>query len=43
MITSTEDGISFDYHFYLKYRSYRNLTQEEESFIERLEKELKDL
>ena len=35
MITSTEDGTSFDYHFYLKHRSYRNLTQ--------LENEIRDL
>ena len=35
MITSTEDGTSFDYHFYLKHRSYRNLTQ--------LENEIRDI
>lgn len=27
MITSTEDGISFDYHFYLKRKIYSNLHQ----------------
>ena len=25
MITSTEDGTSFDYHFYLKHKNYKNL------------------
>ena len=25
MITSTKDGTSFDYHFYLKYKSYKNV------------------
>ena len=25
MITSTKDGTSFDYHFYLKHKSYKNL------------------
>ena len=27
MIKSTEDGTTFDYHFYLKHKSYKNLTQ----------------
>ena len=27
MITSTEDGTSFDYHFYLKHKNYKNLIQ----------------
>ena len=35
MITSTEDGTSFDYHFYLKHKSYKNLIQ--------LENEIRDL
>ena len=25
MITSIEDGTSFDYHFYLKHKNYKNL------------------
>ena len=35
MITSTEDGISFDYHFYLKHKNYKNLNQ--------LENEIRDI
>ena len=35
MITSTEDGTSFDYHFYLKHKSYKNLIQ--------LENEIKEI
>ena len=33
-IKSTEDGISFDYHFYLKHQSYENLTQLENEINE---------
>ena len=35
MITSTEDGTSFDYHFYLKHKSYKNLIH--------LENEIKEI
>ena len=35
MITSTKDGTSFDYHFYLKYKSYKNLIH--------LENEIKEI
>ena len=35
MIKSTEDGTSFDYHFYLKHKNYKNLIQ--------LENEIRDL
>ena len=35
MITSTEDGTSFDYHFYLKHKNYKNLIH--------LENEIRDL
>ena len=34
MITSIEDGTSFDYHFYLKHKSYKNLTQLENEINE---------
>lgn len=33
-IKSTEDGTSFDYHFYLKHQSYENLTQLENEIRE---------
>ena len=35
MIKSTEDGTSFDYHFYLKHKSYKNVMQ--------LENEIKEI
>ena len=35
MITSTEDGTSFDYHFYLKHKNYKNLIH--------LENEIKEI
>ena len=35
MIKSTEDGTSFDYHFYLKHKSYKNLIH--------LENEIKEI
>ena len=35
MIKSTEDGTTFDYHFYLKHKSYKNLTH--------LESEIRDI
>ena len=35
MITSIEDGTSFDYHFYLKHKNYKNLIQ--------LENEIKEI
>ena len=34
MITSIEDGTSFDYHFYLKHKNYKNLTQLENEIRE---------
>ena len=34
MIKSIEDGTSFDYHFYLKHKSYKNLTQLENEINE---------
>ena len=34
MITSIEDGTSFDYHFYLKHKSYKNLIQLENEIRE---------
>ena len=34
MITSTEDGTSFDYHFYLKHKSYKNVMQVENEIKE---------
>ena len=33
-INSSEDGTSFDYHFYLKHKSYKNLTQLENGIKE---------
>ena len=33
-INSSEDGTSFDYHFYLKHKSYKNLTQLENGIRE---------
>ena len=35
MIKSTEDGTSFDYHFYLKHKNYKNLIH--------LENEIKEI
>ena len=35
MITSTEDGTIFDYHFYLKHKNYKNLIH--------LENEIKEI
>ena len=34
MITSIEDGTSFDYHFYLKHKNYKNLIQLENEIRE---------
>ena len=34
MITSIEDGTSFDYHFYLKHKNYKNLIQLENEINE---------
>ena len=33
-INSSEDGTSFDYHFYLKHKNYKNLTQLENEINE---------
>ena len=33
-INSSEDGTSFDYHFYLKHKSYKNLIQLENGIRE---------
>ena len=33
-INSSEDGTSFDYHFYLKHKSYKNLIQLENEINE---------
>lgn len=42
MITSIEDGTSFDYHFYLKHKSYKNLIQLENEIYD-IESNIRDI